>query len=1137
MKVNLEMTSRNFEFLRPHHPELADLAGFAERYAYGDPVSALVKLRSFAEALTWDVYRSLRLRPPVPDDFVKLLTDWQFKSAVPPMIADQLHAIRKGGNIAAHANKASNQAALLLIEQGWQLAAWFAVSFCSIPPASIPRFQPLPATEPFWTSESRLNEEKRVALEGLARQQAKLDATLSELAITRSQYEAAEKKIEELQTVAAAGVQTLCLLQIDEATTRRRLIDVGLVQAGWKLGANGADTSEVSQEHEVSGQPTGTGKGYPDYVLWSDDGRPLAVIEAKRTMRDPEQGRKQAELYANALEQEHGHRPTIFYTNGHEIFVWDDAQGYPPRKIFGFYSKDTLQYRGVFQRTARKALDSVEIRTDIVERMYQLEAIKRVTEKFTAKGRRGLISQATGTGKTRVAIALSDVLIRANWAKRILFLCDRRELRKQAKNAFAQFLNEPLTVVNASTAADKNKRIYISTYPAMMEAFQNYDPGFFDLVIADESHRSIYNVYRDLFKYFDCFQIGLTATPVDFINRNTFQLFDCGDLDPTAHYTLEQAVEEGYLVPYEVFTHTTKFLREGIRYADMTPEQQQQVEEEGHDPSLVDHDQGEIDKEVFNKDTSRAILRNLMENGITDRTGQRVGKTIIFARNHDHAVLLSQTFDEMYPQYGGKVCQVIDYQMERAEQLIDDFKGEGSNPDLNIAISVDMLDTGIDVPEIVNLVFAKPVNSKVKFWQMIGRGTRLCKNLFGAGQDKTKFRIFDHWENFENFGQNRPEAQPTRTRSLMEMVFAARVELAEAALQAAKPESFQWVVRLLDGDIRSLPDDSISVREAFIQCETVKQPGRLEQWSASTVDVLRREIAPLMRWCDISGAEQAHRLDLLVTQMQIAIVRGSGRLNDLRAEFLNRVSNLQMNLNPVKEKAAVIQRVRSADFWNGITIEALEQTREELRGIMRYQIEMDPPRPKPVVYDIQEDPGEIQYQHRSALLASVDMVAYRLRVEEALRELFQTNPVLEKIRLGLPVSDEDLNALKSLVLTQHPDINLDDLMDFYPQESAHLDDILRTIVGMDPDVVRDRFTTFVQKNPTLTARQMHFVQMLVNHISRYGKLETERLYEAPFTSLHSDGIDGVFENDRQVAELIALVSSFNPPRTGDSITQ
>jgi type I restriction enzyme R subunit len=317
----------------------------------------------------------------------------------------------------------------------------------------------------------------------------------------------------------------------------------------------------------------------------------------------------------------------------------------------------------------------------------------------------------------------------------------------------------------------------------------------------------------------------------------------------------------------------------------------------------------------------------------------------------------------------------------------------------------------------------------------------------------------------------------------------------------------------------------------------VKQPNRLEQWSASTVEVLRREIAPLMRWCDISGAEQAYRLDLLIAQMQIALLRGSSRLNDLRAEFLNRVNNLQMNLNPVREKSAVIQKVRTADFWNGLTVENLEEVREELRGIMRYQHEIDQPRPRPVVYDLQEDAADVQYRQRSALLSSVDMVAYRLRVEEALKELFHTDPVLEKIRFGLPVSDQDLSALKSLVLTQHPDINLDDLMDFYPQETAHLDEILRTIVGRDSNVVRERFTAFVGKNPKLTARQTQFVQMLVNHISRYGKLETEQLYEAPFTSLHSKGIDGMFEDDNQVAELIAIVSSFNQPQTGEATAQ
>ena len=362
---------------------------------------------------------------------------------------------------------------------------------------------------------------------------------------------------------------------------------------------------------------------------------------------------------------------------------------------------------------------------------------------------------ATGTGKTRVAVALCDALIRARWVRRILFLCDRRELRKQAYNAFKDYLpGEPRTLITADTAHDRDKRIYLATYPAMMKCYQTFDVGFFDLIIADESHRSIYNRYRDLFAYFDALQVGLTATPVQFVSRDTFGMFRCEAGDPTFNYGFAEAINHvpPYLVPFEVQTHTTPFLREGIRYSQMTREQRDKLEAEDPEPALVEYDREVVDRRVFNKDTNRLILRNLMEQGIRDGTGSRVGKSIIFARDHNHAVLLQALFDEMYPQYAGSFCRVIDHYDPRAEELIDEFKGLVDRPKLTIAISVDMLDTGIDVPGIVNLVFAKPVYSYVKFWQMIGRGTRLCPNLFGPGKDKTHFLIFDHWGNFEWFG-------------------------------------------------------------------------------------------------------------------------------------------------------------------------------------------------------------------------------------------------------------------------------------------------------------------------------------------------------------------------------------------------
>jgi type I restriction enzyme R subunit len=1121
------MDSLNFEILRPLRPELSDLGAFAEHYAHSDPVSATIKLRSFAELLTREIYRVLKLTLPVPNDFVNLLTTTEFKSAVPPIVVDQLHAIRKAGNIAAHANQADTPTVIGLIQQAAQVGAYIAVQFYKIPASQIRPFKPVPATVPAL----HLN---KGALEELARNKARLEQMAIELAQTQEKYQAAEQKLEELQKIGQSGQNTLHLLKIDEATTRRRLIDIALAQAGWKVGANGENTDEVSQEYEVTGQPTSTGKGFVDYVLWGANGKPLGLIEAKKTTRSAEEGRKQAELYADALQKTFGQRPMIFYTNGHEIFVLDDAQGYPPRRIFGFYSRDTLEYRVTFQRAAKQPLETIAPNPEIVNRIYQFEAIKRVCEDFARRERKALVVQATGTGKTRVAIALTDVLIRANWVKRVLFLCDRRELRKQAKNAFADFLPEPLTILNASTAADRNKRIYLATYPAMMEAYQSYDPGFFDLIIADESHRSIYNYYGDLFKYFDCLQVGLTATPVGFINRNTFRLFNRENGDATSEYSLERAIDEGWLVPYETYKVTTAFLREGIRYEQLTEEQKRQIEEDGIDPDLVDHDPAQIDKIVFNKDTNRLILRNLMENGIRDATGQRIGKSIIFARNHDHAVLMQQVFDEMYPQYGGMFCRVIDYQMERADQLIDDFKAK---PYPVIAISVDMLDTGIDVPEIVNLVFAKPVKSRVKFWQMIGRGTRLRKDLFGPGKDKTCFRIFDHWGNFDFFGQARNDVNPSQTRSLMEQVFQTRIELAQECLNTAHVEPFNSVVRLISADIASLPDDTIAVKEKWMQKQGALHPGVLEQWAPSTVDVLRREIAPLMQWVDLYGATAAHRFDLLIAQMQVALLRGAASFDDLKAELLNRVANLQMNLNPVREKASAIQRVRSGDFWQEVSVDNLECVREKLRGIMRYQAEGNTLRRTAIVYDIKEDASEVQVERRSSLISAVDMAVYRQRVYAALEKLFDTNPTLEKIRLGLPVCDQDLQALVSLVLTQHPDINLNDLLDFYSDTAAHLDDILRSIIGLKPELVRATFTEFVQQHPGLKAKQIQFINMLTNHIARNGGVTLEKLYDQPFTQIHSDGLDGVFTSEKEAHELLALIQSFQPQRSEGTITQ
>lgn len=1109
------MPSVNFEILRKERPALAELGGFAERYLHTDPASALTKLRIYGEQVTKAVYWELRIKRPENLNFDGLLSAPEFAQSVPRVILDKFHVLRREGNKGAHGGNVVADRVPWVLEEAFQLGAWFLVRFLGRKAEDIPAFRPIAPPQ-------EIKVESAAAKDAL---EAQLAALVTERDALKQAYEALEVKADTL----ALGQKVADVLKFDEATTRRRLIDVALADVGWTVGTKGTNTAEVGQEVELPHQPTQSGIGYADYVLWDDDGKPLAVIEAKKTAVSPETGRKQAELYANALEKRYGLRPAIFYTNGYDIWLWDDAQGYAPRPIFGFYSKDSLQHLVRFQRGSKLALDTLVVNPAIAGRLYQIETIKRVTETFTKKQTKALIVQATGTGKTRVAIALADLLIRAKWCKRVLFLCDRNELRRQAKNAFTDHLPEPLAVVNASTAKDRHKRVYVATYPSMMNVFQSFDVGFFDLIIADESHRSVYNVYGDIFRYFDALQVGLTATPVEFIARNTFTLFGCPGKDATAAYPLERAIDEKWLTPYEVYRHTTQFLRDGIKYADLSDDQKRQVEEDGVDPTDVDHEAEEVSKLVFNKDTERQILRNLMEQGIRDANGQGPGKSVIFARSHAHAVLLETLFNQMYPQYGGKFCQVIDNYNPRAESLIDDFKGEGSNDDLTIAISVDMLDTGIDVPEIVNLVFAKPVKSKVKFWQMIGRGTRLCPNLFGPGKDKKIFRIFDHWGNFEYFEQNKPEAEPSVSKPLMQRLFEARLTLATTALNAMELGVFGSAVALIEADVKALPDGSISVKEAWRDIHAVLQDGVIEQFAPATQQALKGRIAPLMQWVNVRGHSDALAFDLLVTTMQTARLRQSADFDNLKGDLVNAVNALQVNLNPVKAKAESIRKVKSPAFWAVVTPTDLESLRQDLRAIMQFrQSGGGGVAHKIRTYDIAEDGDQIETEQRASNLRSVDLAAYRARVEQALLELFATDPTLKKIRAGDPVSKADLDSLVSLVLTRHPGVDLSVLADFYPEIAGHLDLVIRRIVGMDADAVERHFTRFVQTYPSLTAAQTQFLRLLQNHIAQNGTIELSRLADAPFTHLAEDGIFGVFPSDDQRNALLAVIESFLP---------
>jgi type I restriction enzyme R subunit len=1130
-----DIKSLNFEPLRAVYPELANMGGYAEHYAHTDPESALVKLRSFAERLVDRLYTKVNLARVPQSNFVDLLHNASFQTVAQPLVLDKLHLLRRLGNRAAHGEDVEASDAVRCVQEAWQLARWLHVTFLGGKVEDFEAFKQPPAEgidskaefkrkAKALAEENSLKEERlKIALQELA----ELRAADRETAPTVAAF--TPSSAQALAQAAQSSAATANQLRFTEDNTRKWLIDRDLRMAGWDVPMGTASNHLVGQEVEVLDQSTTTGKGYCDYVLWDDNGKPLAVVEAKKTLVDARAGQEQAKQYADALEKHHGQRPMIFFTNGHDIWVWDDAGGYPPRTVYGFYSKDTLQYRVGFQR--REKLDLLKnVRPDanIAGYLHQTESITRVAERFTQRHRRALVVQATGTGKTRVAISLAKLLIDARWVKRVLFLCDRKELRKQAKNAFNDFVREPIYVIGQANDVGKmDARIYIGIYQGLINDYESFDVGFFDLIIADESHRSIYNLYGDLFKYFDALQVGLTATPVEMVSRSTCQLFGCDYKLPTANYPLEQAIADRKLVPFRVVAHTTKFLRDGIKAAHLTDEQIAQLEDQGIDPNTLDFNAKEIDDAVFNKDTNRIILRNLMDNGIRDVDGQLPGKTIVFARNIDHARLLAELFNEMYPQFAGRFCRVIHSKEPRAEELIDQFKEP--NGELRVAVSVDMLDTGIDVPEVVNLVFAKPVKSKVKFWQMIGRGTRLCKDLFGPDLDKSEFLIFDHWDNFAFHDLNAEEVEPNVPKPLTQRRYEARIELAALALARSDIPAFDALALQIQQDAAALPDGGISVRENWQAVNQARDAKLVHQFAPITRQVLTDTVAPLMSALDVRGQGDALHWDLLLAKAEAAAIAEPGRPNAHREAILEWIGRLPPHLNPVRAKAKELQVLRTDAFWQAPSFAQLDAMRAALRDVMGLadRPALPPPMPKPHL-DIREDEAEYQVHVRPSKIKSVDFSIYRRAVQSALEPLFETDPVLLKLRRGERITPEELDKLNSLLHTRNPDIDLSTLREFYPDTAVQLTQILRGIVGLDHAAVDVQFSAFAQAH-ALNSQQLRFLALLKDHIRQFGAIAVGQLFDAPFNTVHAEGLGGVFPNPMQLDEVVRLVRAFGEP--------
>ncbi len=1123
------MKSVNFEFLRPGNELLANLAGLAEAVLHIDPGSALTRLRSFAEELTKAIYKE-ELLPRLPQSsFYELVKNPVFVDCASKSLVHQINFLRIQGNDTAHGAEGELRNAQAALKTAYQLAMYMAIKYYGTAQATIPEFSevqdPTAALVSLQKTVSSYEKELNQQQEELQRVMDKLEQER-----TRNLDKLEPPAKPDQQKRQQQSQQVADSLQWNEAKTRALLIDAMLLQAGWDV----SNPAQVGLEVDVDFPGNVSGKGRADYVLWGDNGQPLAVIEAKKSGNVSLQaGREQARMYADGFERMGKQRPVIFYSNGYETFIWDDKQYNTYRPVYGLYSKDSLEYL-TYQRQYRDP-EPERFNPDlsIADRDYQIEAIKTVAKHFQNQRRKALIIQATGTGKTRVAIGLAELLLRTGWAKRVLFLCDRKELRVQADDAFKQNLpSEPRCVIGETGKVDQTARIYIATYPGMMNRFAQLDVGFFDLIIADESHRSIYNKYRDLFDYFDALQVGLTATPVKFVSRNTFDLFDCDTTDPTFEYGLDKAINNDppYLVPPRVKDLTTDFLRDGIHYNDLSEDQKRQLEEDlGEEEAKRTTIAGkDIGRKIFSEDTDRIILENLINNGIKDETGSLVGKTIVFAQRQDHAEHLEKLFCKLYPQYGTKVCKVIHNEIPHVDTLIKEFKKPDN--DFRIAISVDMLDTGIDVPEVVNLVFAKPVKSWVKFWQMIGRGTRLRPNLFGPGKDKTEFLIFDHYGNFDFFEEEYQEPEDTGGKSLLQTTFEARLELAQAALKKNHAAAFDAAVALLRSDINDLPEDSVAVKRELRLVHQLQQTGLLMSFNAKTQHLLAGTIAPLMS-ARVLSDKHATAFDKLMAGIQRCMVDQASCFEDGKNALLAELDKLAVNIQAVRQKDLIIAEVRSADFWLQPTMEKLENARKELRGIMKYRQTTGGggyAMPSTTTGD-----GGVQVGVREVKIAGAnEAMIYRRRLKDILDSMLAANPTLQKIHKGEPIAEAELKTLTSTILTSHPGVSLEVLNEFYGRTADQLHLTVREIVGLDAQAIEQHFKSFLHSHPTLTAQQVRFMNLLKTYIAQHGSIVIEKLYDAPFSSIAHDGIDGVFTPE-DVIELVAVLKPFlrgdNPP--------
>ena len=1063
----------NFDFLTQdaQFAAFADVAVAAEKILHIDPAACVLNCRRAMEfAVKWMYSVDEYLVPPYQDTLVSMMNSEEFRDIVGADLWKRMDFIRRMGNNAAHSGKKiSPEQARLCLENLYVFMDFVACCYGEHYMPGV--FDPaLAAGQP-------------VEPEAAPREEPSLQALLAENAALKEELSA--RRAEQQPNYIPKP------LDLSEYKTRKLYIDAMLLDAGW------AEGQDWLNEVELPGMPNKSEVGYADYVLYDDRHVPLAVVEAKRSCVDMSKGRQQAKLYADILEQQYGRRPVIFLTNGFDTRI-DDGQ-YPERKCAAIYSKRDLEKLFNLRRM-RTSLKNVMVNRNIAGRYYQEGAIKAVCDSFDRRNRRkALLVMATGSGKTRTVIALCDVLLQHGWVKNILFLADRNSLVTQAKRSFVNLLPD-LSVTNlCEDKSGYNAHCVFSTYQTMMncidavkdEQGKLFTCGHFDLVIVDEAHRSIYNKYLDIFNYFDAPLVGLTATPKDEIDKNTYEVFELENGVPTYGYELAQAVRDGFLVDFMSVETKLKFLEEGIAYDELSEEDKAAYEdtfedENGQLPERIDS--AALNEWVFNEDTIREVLHVLMSSGLRVDYGEKLGKTIVFAKNHTHAEKIYEIFNREYPQLPG-YAKVIDNYINYAQSAIDEFSDPKKLP--QIAISVDMLDTGIDVPEVLNLVFFKKVMSKAKFWQMIGRGTRLCPGLLD-GADKDKFYIFDFCGNFEFFrinGKGKPAASQL---PLQGAIFCLKAQIAfklqDLAYQTADLIDFrQSLVEDMVRKVRELNRENFAVRQHLRYVERFAEPGNYAALSYEDTLNMKEELAPLI--APDEDEASAVRFDALMYGIELAYLVGK-KYTKARSDLFRKVSGIARvaNIPEIQAQADFIHQILHTSYVDDAGINEFEHIRECLRGLVKY-IPNDRPQ-----YTTNFDDQILSMDWHEAELENDDLKNYKAKAEFYVRQ-HQNEGVIAKLKGNVPLSQEDIAVLEKILWSE-----VGTREDYEAEVGAKpLGEFVREIVGLDMHAAKEAFAGYLNE-AKLDSRQIYFVNQIVEYIVHNGLMKDfSVLRESPFT--------------------------------------